>query len=324
MGKYKVVMLDEFYARTKIEKEILKEVNADLIVSPSTDEDTAIRYASDADVIITRHVPVTEKILEAAKRCKVVVRTGIGFDMVDIPAATRRGIYVANAPGFCIDEVADHTLALVLALQRKINIISQKVKKGAWRWDEFKPIFGLKGQIYGVVAWGNIGRAVAKRAQVFGFNVIATDPFVSPEEAKKFGVELVDFDKLLEISDVVSVHAPLSKSTHHMFNEKTIGKMKNTAYLVNTARGGLVDQKALYNALKSGKIAGAALDVMEEEPPKANEPLFTLDNVIITPHIAGYSEGSVIELRNRVFGEVITVLKGGQPNAWVNRKEMSK
>ncbi|GAI36188.1 unnamed protein product, partial [marine sediment metagenome] len=116
----------------------------------------------------------------------------------------------------------------------------------------------------------------------------------------------------------------LLKSTHHMFNEKTIGKMKNTAYLVNTGRGGLVDQKALYNALKSGEIAGAALDVMEEEPPKANEPLFTLDNVIITPHIAGYSEGSVIELRNRVFGEVITVLKGGQPNAWVNRKEMSK
>jgi len=135
---------------------------------------------------------------------------------------------------------------------------------------------------------------------------------------------LVDFDRLLEISDVISIHAPLSKSTYHLFNEETIRKMKNTAYLINTARGGLVDQKALYNALKAGKIAGAGLDVMEEEPPKADEPLLTLDNVIITPHTSYYSEASVIKVRRGVFGEVVRVLKGGQPKSWVNRKEMSK
>ena len=275
MRKYKVVILKTIFPDTRVEEEILKGINADLILIPSADEDTIIQHISDADAIVTPYVQVTEKILEAAKKCKVVVRTGIGVDAIDIPAATRRGIYVANVPDYCFDEVSDHTLALVLALQRKINSIHQKVKKGAWGADEIKPIFGLKGQTYGLVAFGNIARVVAKKAQVFGFNIIATDPFIPPEEAKKFGVKLVEFDKLLEISDVISIHAPLSKSTYHMFNEETIGKMKNTAYLVNTSRGGLIDQRALYNALKSGKIAGAALDVMEEEPPKVDEPLLT-------------------------------------------------
>jgi len=324
VGKYKVVLLDSNFLDTKIEEEVLKEISADLFLCPSFDEDTAIQYVSDADAIVVQYAQAAEKILEAAKRCKVVVRLGIGVDNIDIPAATRRGIYVANVPDVYFDEVSDHTLALVLVLQRKINILSQKVKKGDWGLGKAKPIFALRGQTLGLVGFGNLARAVAKKAQVFGFNVIATDPFVSSEEVNKFGVESVDFNKLLEISDVISIHAPLSKLTYHMFNEKTIGKMKNTAYLINTARGGLVDHKALYNALKSGKIAGVGLDVLEEEPPKADEPLLTLDNVIITPHIAYYSEASEIELRKKAFGEVVRVLKGRQPKYWVNRKEMSK
>lgn len=326
MGKYKVVLLDSNFLDTKIEEEVLKEISADLFLCPSFDEDTAIQYVSDADAIVVQYAQANEKILEAAKRCKVVVRLGVGVDTIDIPAATRRGIYVANVPDVYFDEVSDHTLALVLVLQRKINILSQKVKKGDWDWGlgEAKPIFALRGQTLGLVAFGNIARAVAKKAQVFGFNIIATDPFVSSEEVKKFGVESVDFNKLLRTSDVISIHAPLSKSTYRMFNEETIGKMKNTAYLINTARGGLVDNKALYNALKCGKIAGAGLDVLEEEPPKADEPLLTLDNVIITPHSSYYSEVSVIELRKKAFGEVVRVLKGRQPKYWVNRKEMSK
>jgi len=321
MGKYKVVMLDCIFPDTKVEEEILKEIDADLILSPSTDESTLVQYVSDADAIVTSYVQVTEKILKAAKRCKIVVRTGIGVDAIDVPAATRLGMYVANVPDFCFDEVSDHTLALVLALQRKIKILDQKVRKGAWGTHEVKPIFGLKGQTYGLVAFGNIARFVAKKAQVFGFKMIATDPFVSPEEAKKFGVELVEFDKLLEASDVISIHAPLLKSTYHMFNEKTIGRMKNTTYLVNVGRGGLVDQEALYNALMSGTIAGAALDVMEEEPPKTNEPLFTLDNVIITGHTAWYSESSIIERRKKFSREIVATLKGGRPKNWVNREQ---
>lgn len=322
MGRYKVVILKTIFPDTKVEEEILREIGAELISVPGADEDIIMQHISDADAIVTTYVQVTEKMLEAAKRCKVVVRAGIGVDAIDIQAATRRGIYVANVPDYCFDEVSDHTLALVLALQRKINILSQKVKGGVWRVDEAKPVFALRGQTYGLVGFGNIARLVAKKAQAFGFNVIATDPFVSLEEANRFGVELVEFANLLQVSDVISIHAPLSKSTYHMFNEETIGKMKKNACLVNTSRGGLVDQKALYNALKLRKIAGAALDVMEEEPPKSNEPLLTLDNVIVTPHIAYYSEASEIELRKRFSREVVTVLKGGQPKNWVNRKEM--
>lgn len=327
-NKVATLALEGVYLDTKIEEEILKEVNADVILSCSTDEDTVIRCVSDADAIMTTAIPVTEKILEAAKKCKIVASTGVGYNKIDILAAAKRGIYVTNVPAkyWCADEVSDHALALMLAIQRKVTFFNQKMKEGVWKaaLSQAKPIFSLRGQTYGLVAFGDIARAEAKKAQVFGFNVIATDPFVNPEEANQYGVELVDFDKLLEISDVISIHTPLLESTYHMFNEETIGKMKNTAYLVNTARGAVVDQGALYNALKSGKIAGAGLDVLEDEPPKVNEPLFTLDNVIITPHVGSESESSFTKARKRVSEEIVAVLKGGQPKSWVNREEMRK
>ena len=263
-------------------------------------------------------------LMDAAPKLKVVSNLAVGYDNIDVPAASQRDIYVANVPGFCIDEVADHTMALMLGLKRKIIVLNQRVRKGAWGWDEFKPIFGLKGQTYGVVGFGSIGRAVARRAQVFGFNIVATDPVVSPEEAKKYGVKLVDFSTLLEISDVISIHVPMSISTHHLFNEETLGKMKKTAYLVNTSRGGILDQESLYKALASKKLAGAALDVMEKEPPEITEALFTLDNVILTPHIAEYSEDSMNELRQRICRDVARVLKGEKPDGCVNCKEVSK
>lgn len=328
MGKYKVVLLalEGCYEDTKVEEEILKEVDADIVLICSTDEDMIIRSIADADAILATDVKVTKRIIEAAKKCKIVAVTSVGYDDIDILAATRRGIYVINVPAryWCAEDVSDHALALMLAIQRKITFFNQKTKEGVWQetLSQAKPIFSLRGQTYGLVSFGDIARAGARKARAFGFNVIATDPFVDPEEANQYGVELVDFDKLLEISDVISIHTPLLKSTYHMFNEQTIGKMKNSAYLVNTARGAVVDQKALYNALKSGKIAGAALDVLEDEPPKADEPLFTLDNVIVTPHIGSESTTSFTKARKRASGEVMAVLKGGRPKSWVNREEM--
>jgi len=324
MGKYKVVILDTPALDTEVEEQTLKELDVELILSPSRDEETSIRYVSDADALVQDAAPVTEKVLEAAKKCKIVSELGIGVNNIDIPAATRRGIYVANVPDYCIDEVSDHALALVLALERKINILDEKVKAGEWGLEEAKPILRLRGQTYGIFGFGNIGHAVAKKAQAFGFNVIAADPFVSSEEAKRFGVELVGFERLLRNSDVISIHASLSKSTQHMFNKEALAKMKNTAYLVNVARGALVDQRALYNALKSGKIAGAALDVVEKEPPELDEPLFSLDNIVLTPHVAYYSETSYIEVRKRALGEVVRVLKGGEPQNWLNRRDMTE
>lgn len=326
MGKYKVVMLalEGYYEDTKIEEEIFKEVDAGVVLICSTDEDTIIRCVADADAILTTDVQVTERTLEAAKKCKIVAVTAVGYDDVDILAATKRGIYVTNVPSnyWCADEVSDHALALMLAIQRKVTFFDKKTKAGAWQepiiLSEARLTLPLRGQTYGLVSFGNIARAVAKKAKVFGFSVIAADPFVDPEEANRYGVKLVDFDTLLRISDVISIHAPLLKSTYHMFNEETIGKMKKTAYLVNTGRGRIVDQKALYNALKSGKIAGAALDVLEDEPPKANEPLFNLDNVIITPHIASETKTSLLKCREISSRDVATVLKGGQPKNLVN------
>jgi D-3-phosphoglycerate dehydrogenase len=327
MRGYKVVVVGNPNMDLRIGEKILADVDADIVLSPSTDEDSAIQYISDADVIVSdgAHL-ITGKMLEAAKKCKLVIRGGVGVDMIDIETANRRGIHVANVPAlyYCLDEISDHVLAMTLALQRKMPFLNKKVKGGAWRevLPDAGPILTSRGQIFGLAAFGNLARAVARKAQAFGFKVIAFDPFVSPYEAQSLGVELVDFDTMLETSDVISIHTPLTKSTRHMFNEETFGKMKTNALLINTARGGVVDQKALYNALKAGKIAGAGLDVLEEEPPRAEEPLFTLDNVLLTPHTASASEEMIPRTHRQLFKEIVTVLKGRPPENWVNQEDM--
>lgn len=329
MEKYKIVVVGSPVMDTRLGQKILADadIDVDLMLSPGTDESSTIQHIGDADVIVSKgDGQITGKMLEATKKCRLVIRSGVGVDMIDIDAATKLGIYVANVPAmyYCLDEISDHVMAMTLALQRKMPFLDKKVKGGAWRevLPDAGPIFTSRGQIFGLVAFGNLARAVARKAQAFGFKVIAYDPFVSPHEAWSLGVELVDFKTLLETSDVISIHTPLTKSTHHMFNEKTIGKMKKNAYLINTARGGVVDQKALYNALKVGKIAGAGLDVLEEEPPKADEPLFILDNVLLTPHTASASEEMMPRTHRQLFAEIVNVLKGRPPKNWVNQEDM--
>ena len=329
MAGYKVLRLGNISPEAESEREILREVNAELIVNTSTDESSIINDVCDVDAIIVRGlVPITEKILEAAKKCKIVAQGSVGFNHIDVAAAGKRGIYVTNSPAaeWCVDEVSDITMMLILGIERKAAWFHQKVVEGGWRekLNEAKPIFALRGQTLGLFALGAIARAVAQKAQPFGFKVIATDPYVSNEDARKIGIELVDFDTLLMTSDVISIHAPLMDSTFHVFNEETIGKMKKTAFLVNAARGPLIDQKALYNALKAKQIAGAGFDVLEDEPPKPGEPLLTLDNIFVVPHIGAYSETSMGKPPVICSNEVIRVLKGSPSNAWVNRKEMQK
>ena len=328
MSRYKVLILNYTKVNMEMERKMLEEVDAEIVMANVTDEESALPLAADADALVTSSVPITDKILDVAKKCKVAVRMGIGFDALDLPALTRHGVYAAHLRGYCEQDVADHAMALALALIRKLNI-SQKIKNGEWKgagwsWVENYPVFRMEGQVFGLVAIGNIGRIMARRAQAFDFKVIAFDPFISADVAKSIGVELVDFDTLLSTSDVISIHAPLAKSTFHMFNAETIGKMKKTAYLVNTARGGLVDNKAIYEALKAGKFAGAGLDVTEDEPCRSDEPLLKLDNVIITGHSAGYSENSFLALRRGVFSQIIDVFKGGKPKYWLNQKELEK
>ena len=327
MAKYKVLLIGSIWSDT-IEREIVKEADAELIVNDGEDENSYKQLISEADAIIPGRFNVTDKVLAEATKCKIVAKAAVGYDNIDVTAASKRGVIVTNvaAADFCMEEVADQTLALILGVERRVVFLHEKVVNGKWMEGraQMKPMFDLKGQTLGLVAFGAIPRAVAERARPFGFKIIAYDPYVPAGDASKLGVELVDFDTLLKTSDVISIHAPLMESTYHMFDEKAFSKMKKTAYLINAARGGLVDQKALYNALKSGKILAAGLDVLEEEPPALNDPILTLDNVIISPHSAGYAEGSYERARSWSAREVATVLKGGQARNWVNRRELSK
>ena len=332
MAKYKVLMIGKIWPATSlkpdtnIEEAIVKEADAEIIVDDGEDEKIYGKLISEADAIIPGSFDITDKVLSAAKKCKIVAKAAVGYDNIDVEAATRHGVIVTNvaAIDFCMEEVADQAMALILGIERRIVFLHQKVINGNWIEGraQMKPMFDLRGQTLGLVAFGAIAREVAKRARPFGFKIIASDPYVSTEEASRLGVGLVDFDTLLRSSDIISIHVPLMKSTYHLFDEKVFAKMKKTAYLVNTARGGIIDQKAMYNALKSGKILAAGLDVLEKEPPDADDPILTLDNVIIVPHSAGYAEGSYERARRSSAQEVATVLQGKQPKNWVNRKEL--
>jgi D-3-phosphoglycerate dehydrogenase len=317
---YKVAMADTIFPDFTVEENILKEVDAKLFLAKDKTEDAILEVAKDADALVTVYAEITRRIIEKLEKCKIIVRCGIGVNNIDIPAASEKGIYVANVPDYCWDEVSDHAITLALALERKIFLLDRQVKAGSWSVEEAKPIFGLSGQTFGLVGFGNIPKEVAKKAQVFGFKVIAYDPYVSQEVADKYNVKMVSLEELLKTSDVVSIHAPLVDATYHMINKEALELMKPTAFLVNTARGPLVDTKALYEALKCKKIAGAALDVLETEPPAKDDPLLTLDNIIITPHAAYYSETSSINLRKLAFAEVVRVLKGEYPKNFVNKK----
>ncbi|NSW92681.1 MAG: C-terminal binding protein [Firmicutes bacterium] len=317
---YKVAMADTIFPDFSIEEEILKEINAELILAKDGGEEAILEIAKDADALVTVYAEITRNIIEKLEKCKIIVRCGIGVNNIDMQAASEKKIYVANVPDYCWDEVSDHALTLALALERKIFQLDKAVKSGEWNLNIAKPIFGLRGQTFGLVGFGNIPKQAARKAQAFGFKVVAYDPFVSQEVADELDVKMLTLEELLKDSDVVSIHAPLVDATYHMINRETIALMKPTAYLVNTARGPLVDTQALYEALRDKKIAGAALDVLEEEPLQKDNPLLSLENVILTPHAAFYSEASSDNLRRLAFTEVVRALKGGTPKNFVNRK----
>ena len=268
--------------------------------------------------MLNSYAALPEDVIVRLKCCKIIARTGIGVDTVDLEAASKQGIFVTNVPSYCEDEVSDHTLALVLACTRKVAHFSQTVKDGQWDWKQGKPILRLRGLTLGLVAFGKIARKVAKKAQAFGFNVVASDPFAPAAAFAQSGVERVEFGALLSRADVVSIHAPLVPETTHLFDDKVFSQMKRTAFLVNTSRGPIVDEQALYRALSGGQIAGAGLDVMEVEPSPSDHPLLQLDNVVLTPHVAFYSEDSLVDLRTQAAQEVARVLKGQRPLAVVN------
>ena len=295
-------------------------IEAQLVCKQCQSEEDVIELARDADAILDIHTPITRRIMENLHRCKVMVRYGIGVDSFDIPAATEHSIVLANVPDFCMEEVSNHALLLLLACAKKLTRLNAALKAGDWKARQtiLSPMGTIHGQTLGLVAFGKIPRALVGKARALGLYCLAYDPYVNGETIRRYGAEPARLEELLAQADYVSVHTPLTEGTRRMFGEREFRLMKPTAFFINTSRGKVVDETALIRALREGWIAGAGLDVLEEEPPARDNPLLSMDNVILTPHSASYSDAAFAELRRRVVEEAVRVLKGHWPRSLVN------
>ena len=318
--KWKVLITDHVWPTTDPEREVLESAGAEVIVAPNGEEDTLIALAKDADAIMTCFALVTEKVVRSAEKCVVIGRFGVGVDNIAVETATELGIAVTYVPDYCIDEVSDHLLAMLHTWNRKIAIFDQSVKKEGWGHLGLNMrIMRLRGKTIGIVGFGRIGQAVADKASAFGLNILASDPVVDEETVQAHGGLLVELDELLENSDFVTLHAPLIPTTEKMISKRELGLMKPDSFLINAARGPLIDEAALYAALNAGDIGGAGLDVMVENIPPKDHPLLSLDNIIITPHTAFFSQESTLELERRAAQEVVSVYKGEMPDNLINK-----
>ncbi len=318
-SRFKVVVTDSVFPHLETERRLLAEVGAELVALQAHREEELLEAVADADALLVCFAPVTGRVVQAARRCKVIARYGIGVDNVDVRTATARGIVVTNVPDYCVEEVGDHALALLLACARRVVWLDRTVRAGRWDARDAVPVRRLSGQTLGLVGFGKIPRLVARKAQAFGLRVLAFDPYVDPSAMRELGVDPTGLRPLLERSDYVSLHAPLTPQTEGLVDEAALRWMKPTAFLINTARGRIVDEAALVRALEHGWIAGAALDVLPSEPPPQDHPLRRLPNVILTPHVAFYSEESLQELQRKAAEEVVRVLTGQPPRYPVNR-----
>ncbi|NQU96257.1 MAG: C-terminal binding protein [Chloroflexi bacterium] len=314
----KVLIIDRTWEGLAVEHSVLDPTGAEIVVAPSHDEATLVALVPDMDAIIYCFAPITDNVLRAAAKCRIAARYGIGFDNIDRKVADELGIILTNVPDYCVDEVADHAMTMLLAYNRELVLQHQAVKTGGWG---SRPLPAhtrrLRDTTLGIVGVGRIGRAVFKRAVAFGMRVIGCDPYIDPGLIPE-GIELVALDRLLGESDFVSVHTPLTDETRSMFGAEQFRTMKKEALFINTARGPIVDGDALVAALKSGEIAAASLDVTPLEPPPVGYELLTLDNLTVTPHSAFLSRESLAELQRRTAGEVARVLNGEMPENVVN------
>ena len=303
-----VLITDCDHPTTDIERALIEAAGLDLVVARCRTGADVIAAATDCAAVglIVQYAPISAEVLQALPACRVVGRYGVGLDTIDLATAASLGIRVVNVPDYCTDEVADHALGLILALTRGIVPLDRGVQRGTWDFRLAGRVRRPSSQRLGVVGLGRIGSALARRAAALGYDVVGADPL----GARNSGVQLVDLDTLLTTSDVVSIHAPLDPSTRHLIDARALGLMRPTAIVVNTSRGGLVDHDALVDALRDGRLGGAGLDVLEEEPIPADDPLIGMPNVVLTPHAAFYSEESLIEMKRKVSQRVLGVLSG--------------
>jgi len=318
---YRVVITDCDQGSIEEEKDEFAKIGSELILAQVQEERELIRACREADGLLNQYALLTRRVLENLPNCKVVSRYGVGVDSVDLKAATDLGIIVANVPDYCMDEVADQTVSMLLGLIRKTAFFDQKVKSGQWDFRQGIPIYRTRGKTLGLIGCGKIGLEVAKRISAFGLRVIAFDPYIEkPHEV----IELKDIDTVLKESDFISIHCPLNDSTRHLIGDEAFKKMEKRPILINTSRGPIIDEKALIQALKEGLISGAGLDVLEKEPPNSQNPLLKMENVILTPHVSFYSVESISELKRRTAKNVADVLTGRWPRSVVNQEVVGK
>jgi D-3-phosphoglycerate dehydrogenase len=317
---FKVLITDYVWPTTEPEETVLREeADAEAIIAPDASEETLMSLAQDVDAIMTCFAQVTSNVLKAANKCVVVGRFGVGVDNIAVDTATELGMAVTYVPDYCVDEVADHVLALLLTWNRRVALLDNSVKTTGWGSVPLTMrIMRLRGKKIGIVGFGRIGRAVCARARAFGFDVLTSDPFVSAEAVAQEGGTLVDLDTLLRESDFVTLHSPLNDDTRNMIGSRELSLMKPESFLINCARGPLIDEDALYDALSGQQIAGAGLDVMVDAEPPPDTPLFKLDNLLVTPHVAFFSQEATLELEQRAAREVAYVLTGRMPDNLVN------
>ena len=300
------------------ERSGLGGLDCDLIATTAANEDELIANLREADIVIVAAAQITRRVLESLPRCRAIVRYGIGLDNVELAAATDSGIVVAHVLDFCTEEVSNHAVALMLALARRLLPNHRDAAAGLWRQPQAWTLAPVHGQTLGIVGFGNIGRSVAGKARAFGLRLLAHDPYGDPNAAAELGAALVPLADLLAESDYVSLHTPLTPETRHLIGAAELRAMKPTAVLINTARGPVVDEAALVEALASGGIAGAGLDVFEEEPLPADSPLCRLGNVVLTPHVASVSPEAMRRLREEVGQAAADVLRGRRPKYVAN------
>jgi len=312
-----VLVTDYAWPDLDVEREILGQAGCEVVAASTGGEEELVSLAASADAILTNWKPVTARVLDHAARCLTVVRYGVGLDNIDVEAATRLGIVVSNVPDYCVEEVSDHTMALLLALSRRVVAFADQTRTGGWDNQGFGAMHRLRGRTIGLVGFGRIARRVAEKSRAFGLEVAAWSPTLasSAPEGVTVAQSLAD---LLPRADIVSLHAPLTPDNYHLLDRRHLRLMRPGAFLINTARGALVDQRALLEALADGRLGGAGIDVLDEEPPPADHPLRLAPGVVLTPHAAFYSAESVRELQEKAAANVVAALTGRAPATTVN------
>jgi D-3-phosphoglycerate dehydrogenase / 2-oxoglutarate reductase len=313
-----IIITDCDHPSVEIEKKIIEEKGLRVVVEQCKTEEDLIAKCKEADGLINQYAPITDRVLSELPKCQVVVRYGVGVDNVDLEAASKHGVKICNVPDYGVEEVSDHALGLIFSTVRKINLLSNDVKQAQnWNFEIAQPIRRLRDLTLGVVGLGRIGEATARKAVGMGWNVIASDQYKTATGVES--VNIVPFDELIETADIISIHTPFTTETHHLFNKDVFKKMKNTAFVINTARGPIVNEADLAEALRLGEIAGAGIDVLEQEPPVKDHELFSLENIVLTPHAAWYSIEAAQDLKSKAAEEAANVVLGKEPKNLVNQ-----